>query len=282
MSVRVDDTDLAGDPEEAARAAAPGNAFEVHLSVFEGRCDLLLALISKHKLDITEVALSEVTNEFIAYISERSDGWDLDQVSYFLVVAATLLDLKAARLLPSGEVEDEEDLALLEARDLLFARLLQYRAYKEVAAAFAARMTAAARRFPRRVPLEPRFAQLLPEVLLGLGPAEFARLAALTLAPKPPPKVSTEHIHSPVISIKDQVRIVAALLKRLGRASFRRLTADAQGNYEVVASFLALLELYREDAVSFEQVTPLGELYVTWTGHQDAADSVNELTESDD
>ncbi|HJY73256.1 MAG TPA: segregation/condensation protein A, partial [Streptosporangiaceae bacterium] len=151
-----------------------------------------------------------------------------------------------------------------------------------VAGVFAARMTAAARRFPRRVPLEPRFAELLPEVLLGLGPAEFARLAALTLAPKPPPKVSTEHIHAPLISVKDQARIIAALLAELGRASFRQLTASAQGSYEVVASFLALLELYREDAVSFEQVTPLGELYVTWTGHQDAADSVNELTESDD
>jgi len=281
MTVNVDDT-VDGGSDGIARPPSSTPGFEVHLDVFEGPFDLLLALISKHKLDITEVALSQVTDEFIAYISERADGWDLDQVSYFLVVAATLLDLKAARLLPSGEVEDEEDLALLEARDLLFARLLQYRAYKEVAGVFAARMTAAARRFPRRVPLEPRFAELLPEVLLGLGPAEFARLAALTLAPKPPPKVSTEHIHSPVISIKDQIRIIAALLKTLGRASFRRLTANAQGSYEVVASFLALLELYREDAVSFEQVTPLGELYVTWTGHQDAADSVNELTESDD
>ena len=264
--------------ESAPRAAA---AFEVHLDVFEGPFDLLLALISKHKLDITEVALSQVTDEFIAYISQRSDRWDLDQVSYFLVVAATLLDLKAARLLPSGEVEDEEDLALLEARDLLFARLLQYRAYKEVAATFAARMTAAARRFPRRVPLEPRFAELLPEVLLGLGPAEFARLAALTLAPKAPPKVSTEHIHAPLISIKDQARILAGLLRELGRASFRQLTANAQGNYEIVASFLALLDLYRDDAVSFEQVTPLGELYVTWTGRVDT-DSVDKLTESDD
>ena len=279
MTVNVNDT-----VDEDSRAQAPSSTpgFEVHLDVFEGPFDLLIALISKHKLDITEVALSQVTDEFIAYISERSDGWDLDQVSYFLVVAATLLDLKAARLLPSGEVEDEEDLALLEARDLLFARLLQYRAYKEVAGVFAARMTAAARRFPRRVPLEPRFAELLPEVLLGLGPAEFARLAALALAPKPPPKVSTDHIHSPVISVKDQARMLMAMLKELGRASFRQLTANAQGSYEVVASFLALLELYRDDAVSFEQVTPLGELYVTWTGHQDAADSVNELTESDD
>jgi segregation and condensation protein A len=276
MTVSVDDTE--GD----ARPAQVGG-FEVHLDVFEGPFDLLLALISKHKLDITEVALSQVTDEFIGYISARSDGWDLDQVSYFLVVAATLLDLKAARLLPSGEVEDEEDLALLEARDLLFARLLQYRAYKEVAAAFAARMTAAARRFPRRVPLEPRFAQLLPEVLLGLGPVEFARLASVTLAPKAPPTVSTEHIHAPMISIRDQARIVAARLRELGRASFRQLTAGAAGNYEVVASFLALLDLYKEDVISFEQVAPLGELYVTWTGTDDEnADSFGELTESDD
>src|ERR1700720_369869 len=166
MTVNVDDT-VDGDGAGRAPSSTPG--FEVHLDVFEGPFDLLLALISKHKLDITEVALSQVTDEFIAYISQRSDGWDLDQVSYFLVVAATLLDLKAARLLPSGEVEDEEDLALLEARDLLFARLLQYRAYKEVAGVFAARMTAAARRFPRRVPLEPRFAELLPEVLFTIG-----------------------------------------------------------------------------------------------------------------
>src|ERR1700729_1369923 len=185
-------TTKAADAGDAPRGA---NAFEVHLAVFEGPFDLLLGLISKHKLDITEVALSQVTDEFIGYISHRAGGWDLDQVSYFLVVAATLLDLKAARLLPSGEVEDEEDLALLEARDLLFARLLQYRAYKEVAAVFAAWMTMSARRFPRRVPLEPRFVQLLPEVLLGLGAAEVARLASLTLAPQAPPTVSTEHIH---------------------------------------------------------------------------------------
>jgi segregation and condensation protein A len=275
MTVSVDDTE--GAPPSQA------SGFEVHLDVFEGPFDLLLALISKHKLDITEVALSQVTDEFIGYISTRSDGWDLDQVSYFLVVAATLLDLKAARLLPSGEVEDEEDLALLEARDLLFARLLQYRAYKEVAATFAARMTAAARRFPRRVPLEPRFAQLLPEVLLGLGAAEFARLASLTLAPKAPPTVSTEHIHAPMISIRDQARIIAARLRELGRASFRQLTAGAAGNYEVVATFLALLDLYKEDVISFEQVAALGELYVTWTGTDDEnTDSFDELTESDD
>jgi segregation and condensation protein A len=253
----------AGDAADTPRGAG---GFEVHLDVFEGPFDLLLALISKHKLDITEVALSQVTDEFIAYIGQRSGGWDLDQVSYFLVVAATLLDLKAARLLPSGEVEDEEDLALLEARDLLFARLLQYRAYKEVAAIFAGRMAAAAKRFPRRVPLEPRFAELLPEVLFAIGPREFAALAARALTPKPAPVVSTGHIHPPFISIREQAALLAARLRDLSRASFRQLTAGSAGNYELVASFLALLELYRDDMVAFEQVAPLGELYVSWTG----------------
>jgi segregation and condensation protein A len=274
---------------KSAGKAADGGAFEVHLDVFEGPFDLLLALISKHKLDITEVALSEVTNEFITYIRQRSGGWDLDQVSYFLVVAATLLDLKAARLLPSGEVEDEEDLALLEARDLLFARLLQYRAYKEVAAIFAGRMAAAARRFPRRVPLEPRFAQLLPEVLFAIGPREFAALAARVLTPKAPPVVPTDHIHAPFLSVREQAAMLARLLRGLGRASFRQLTAGAAGNYEIVASFLALLELYREDTVAFEQLSPLGDLYVTWTAgdrevmlSSPGTGSVNVPTESDE
>jgi len=250
---------------DAVQSPGPGG-FEVHLDVFEGPFDLLLGLISKHKLDITEVALSQVTDEFIGYIRARAEGWDLDQASYFLVVAATLLDLKAARLLPAGEVEDEEDLALLEARDLLFARLLQYRAYKEVAATFAGRMAVQARRFARRVPMEPQFAELLPEVLLGLGPAEFARIAALTLAPRPAPVVAIEHIHVPRTSVREQAGILAGRLRTLGRASFRHLTSDCAGTYEVVARFLALLDLYRDGNVSFEQLVPLGDLYVTWAG----------------
>jgi len=264
-----DGPDPAGEPGASVRTSS---AFEVHLDVFEGPFDLLLALISKHKLDITEVALSQVTDEFIAYIRERSGGWDLDQVSYFLVVAATLLDLKAARLLPSGEVEDEEDLALLEARDLLFARLLQYRAYKEVAAIFAGRMAVAARRFPRRVPMEPRFAELFPEVLLGLGPVEFARIAARVLTPRRPPTVSTDHIHAPFVSVREQARRLADKLRLLNRASFRRLTSDCTATHEVVACFLAMLELFREDRVSLEQVAPLGDIYLTWNATRDGED----------
>ncbi|HSS91174.1 MAG TPA: segregation/condensation protein A [Streptosporangiaceae bacterium] len=259
---------MTSDPGGDATPAPGTGGFEVHLDVFEGPFDLLLGLISKHKLDITEVALSQVTDEFIAYIRARAEGWDLDQASYFLVVAATLLDLKAARLLPAGEVEDEEDLALLEARDLLFARLLQYRAYKEVAAVFAGKMAVQARRFTRRVPMEPQFAELLPEVLLGLGPAEFARIAALTLAPRPVPVVPTEHIHAPRTSVREQAGIIAGRLRTLGRATFRQLTSDCAGTYEVVARFLALLDLYRDGNVSFEQLVPLGDLYVTWAGRE--------------
>src|SRR6202167_6236948 len=230
-------TTKAAEPDDAPRGAG---AFEVHLDVFEGPFDLLLGLISKHKLDITEVSLSKVTDEFIAYIKQRSGGWDLDQVSYFLLVAATLLDLKAARLLPSGEVDDEEDLALLDARDLLFARLLQYRAYKEVAAIFSGQMAAQNRRFARRVPMEPRFAELLPEVLLGLGPEQFAVIAAAVLAPRRPPVVSTAHLHAPRTTVREQPAILAWKLRRAGldrRVSFRELAADCEDTYEIVARF---------------------------------------------
>ena len=260
-------------PQDEQRAAG----FQVHLDNFEGPFDLLLALISKHKLDITEVALHQVTDEFIAYIRSRGPDWDLDQASHFLLVAATLLDLKAARLLPSGEVDDEEDLALLEARDLLFARLLQYRAYKEVAKVLAERMAEQSRRYPRNVPLEPRFANLLPEVLLGLGPVEFARLAAKALAPKePPPGVPVEHIYQPKASVAEQAAIVVAKLRRMRRATFAVLTADCRGTFEVVARFLALLELYREQAVVFEQAEPFGELHVEWTGSDEGEIAVGD------
>jgi segregation and condensation protein A len=259
-------TPLMDDGAPGGPEAGQSTGFQVHLDNFEGPFDLLLGLISKHKLDITEVSLHKVTDEFIAFIRARGADWDLDQASHFLLIAATLLDLKAARLLPSGEVDDEEDLALLEARDLLFARLLQYRAYKEVAQVFSGWMAEEAKRFPRLVPMEPRFANLLPEVLLGLGATEFARLAAKALTPKAPPTVSVEHIYQPQASVREQATILVTRLRRLRRATFRALTSDCPGTYEVVARFLALLELYREQVVSFEQLEPLGELHVTWTG----------------
>ncbi len=251
----------------AAEDAGGTGAFRVDLGeLFEGPFDLLLGLISKHKLDVTEIALSKVTDEFIAHIKGKGPVWDLGQATEFLVVAATLLDLKAARLLPSGEVEDEEDLALLEARDLLFARLLQYRAYKQVAAVFAGRMADEAGRYARAVTLEPQLAGLLPEVLLGLGPQEFAALAARVFTPRPVPMISVDHLHTPAVSVREQAAVLVTALRRSRTATFRTLTADCEGTLVVVARFLALLELYREGAVVFEQVDPLGELHIRWTG----------------
>lgn len=259
-----------GDPVTATTSdvVAPedSSGFSVRVGDFEGPFDLLLQLISRHKLEVTELALHQVTDEFIAYIRSQGSTWDLDEASGFLVVAATLLDLKAARLLPSGEVEDEEDLALLEARDLLFARLLQYRAYKEVSALFADRMATAGRRYPRTVGLEPQFAALLPEVLIGLGLDQFAALAAKALAPKPTNEVSVSHLHLQRVSVREQAGIIVDRLRRHRTMTFRTLISDCDNTLLVVGRFLALLELYRDQMVAFEQITPLGDLTIRWTG----------------
>ncbi|MFE4832784.1 segregation and condensation protein A [Streptomyces sp. NPDC056672] len=249
-----------------AGAADDDGRFTVRLSNFEGPFDLLLQLISKHKMDVTEVALSRVTDEFMAHIRAMGPDWDLDQTTEFLVVAATLLDLKAARLLPTAEIEDEADLALLEARDLLFARLLQYRAYKQVAEILSGRLDAEARRYPRTVGLEPHHAALLPEVVIRIGPEGFAALAVKAMQPKPEPRVYVDHIHAPLVSVREQAGIVVALLRERGEASFQSLTEDAADTLTVVARFLALLELYRERAVSLDQEEALGRLMVRWTG----------------
>ncbi|WP_328668036.1 segregation and condensation protein A [Streptomyces sp. NBC_00328] len=258
------DEDSGGAPADSG-----SGVFKVRLSNFEGPFDLLLQLISKHKLDVTEVALSKVTDEFMAHIRAMGPDWDLDQTTEFLVVAATLLDLKAARLLPSAEVEDEADLALLEARDLLFARLLQYRAYKQIADIFNARLDEEARRYPRTVGLEAQYAELLPEVVISIGAEGFARLAVKAMQPRPKPQVYVDHIHAPLVSVQEQARIVVARLRELGEASFRSLVEDTGDTLTVVARFLALLELYREKAVALDQDEALGDLVVRWTGGED-------------
>jgi segregation and condensation protein A len=267
-------------PDAAPEAGA--GSFHVHLPVFEGPFDLLLGLIAKHKLDVTEVALGVVTDEFIAHIKAAGDAWDLEQTTHFLVVAATLLDLKTARLLPSAEVEDEDDLALLEARDLLFARLLQYRAYKTVAAELARIMADAGRSYPRVVGLEPQFSSLLPEVLIGVGPEGLAALAAKALAPKPVPEVSLGHVHAPPVSVKEQAALLVERLRRTRTASFRALVGDAGDTMTVIARFLALLELFREGAVAFDQVQPLAELTVRWTGADEGDLDVHDEFDDDD
>ena len=263
--------------EPAMEAKEAG--FSVHLENFEGPFDLLLQLISRHKMDVTEVALGAVTDEFISYIRNLESAWDLDQATEFLVVAATLLDLKAAKLLPSGEIEDESDLALLEARDLLFARLLQYRAFKEIASIFNDRITRQEKTFPRLVALDPKFAELLPEVLIGVSPARFAAIAGRVLAPKLPPVIGIEHIHRPLVSVAEEAAKMVEELRKSGRVTFRHLISGLSDTLVVVARFLGILELYREGVVRFEQVVALGELQITWTG---SAEGIVEVSDEFD
>ncbi|WP_454790532.1 segregation/condensation protein A [Mycolicibacterium lutetiense] len=245
------------------------NRFQVRLTNFEGPFDLLLQLIFAHRLDVTEVALHQVTDDFIAYTKEIGARLELDETTTFLVIAATLLDLKAARLLPSGEVHDEEDLALLEVRDLLFARLLQYRAFKHVALMFAELEAAALRSYPRVVSLEDRFSDLLPEVMLGVDAGKFAEIAAAAFTPRPVPTVGIDHIHAPKVSVPEQAHRIIALLEQRGIgewATFSELVAECTDGLQIVGRFLALLELFRARAVTFEQPEALGVLQISWTG----------------
>jgi segregation and condensation protein A len=254
------------EPEEAE------GGFHVRLDNFEGPFDLLLQLIGKHKLDVTEVALHRVASEFIEYVTSLDEAWNLEETSEFLLVAATLLDLKTARLLPGTEVDDEEDLALLEARDLLFARLLQYKAYKEAAGHLAGLVERASARVPRSVGLEPRYRDLLPELVLDITPEELAILAGKAMKPKPPPTVGTDHVHAPRVSVREHAIILSRRLQRVQTATFRALVSDCENHLEVVARFLALLELYREALVGFEQMQALGELTVRWLGGNTTAE----------
>lgn len=263
-----------------ADLAVDSPGFSLTLDNFEGPFDLLLRLIARHQLDINDVALSRVTDEFLSHLAASGADWELDETTSFLVVAATLLDLKIVRLLPSAELEDEGDLALLEARDLLFARLMQYRAFKQAAALIGARMAEESARVPRAVGLDEHLSGLLPEVLLTIGPAELAGLAARALAPRDAPTVGLEHIHVSRVSVAEQAATLVGRLRGLRSATFRALTADAPDMLTTVARFLALLELYREGVVAFEQVSPLGELTVRWTGTDD--DSVVEIVDEYD
>jgi len=259
--------------------------FEVHLDVFQGPFELLLGLISKHKLDITEIALATVTDEFMGHIrAHQKSGteWDLSQASEFLLVAATLLDLKSARLLPQLGPEDEEDLALIEARDLLFARLLQYRAFKHVASAFAERMATAGRMTARQAGLEPQFAALLPELVMSVTAEQLAMIAARAMAPREVPVVGLEHLHTPLVSVREQAALIVHRLRTSRSCSFGSLVADAESTLVIVARFLALLELFHESVIAFDQSESFAELTVRWTGQDDGEIGVSdEFDESD-
>lgn len=285
-------TSAAPDPSPPSQQATPGGiltghrgGFEVHLDVFSGPFELLLGLIAKHKLDITEIALAKVTDEFMAHLraaQEAQVDWDLSQASEFVLVAATLLDLKAARLLPSAREDDEEDLALIEARDLLFARLLQYRAFKQVADEMRLRMEGAGRIFARDVGVEERFASLLPEIVLGVTPEQLAMIAGRAMIPRLPPTVGVGHLHAPTVSVREQASVLVSRLRLQGSATFRDLVRDAGSTLVVVARFLALLELFRDAVVALEQTEALAELTVRWTGPQAGVVDVGDEFDEDD
>ena len=254
--------------------------FNVKLNQFEGPFDLLLSLIAKHELEVTALALHIVTDEFLQYIKNQGSEWDLDEATEFLVIAATLLDLKTARLLPSGEVEDEEDIARLEARDLLFARLMQYKAFKDVSIWLNDQLSIESKRFARSVSLEPQFANLLPEVLLGLGPNELARLAAKAMEVKTIPSISLSHLHAPAVSVREQAGIIVERLRRVGATTFRSLISGVEVPV-VVARFLAVLELFRESQITLEQESPLADLYIRWVGTEQGEIELTDEFDSD-
>ncbi len=265
---------------EAAQQNGSSAGFQVRLTNFEGPFDLLLQLIFAHRLDVTEVALHQVTDDFIAYTREIGSQLELEETTAFLVIAATLLDLKAARLLPAGQVDDEEDLALLEVRDLLFARLLQYRAFKHVAEMFAELEATALRSYPRAVSLEDPFTELLPEVMLGVDAERFAQIAAIAFSPRPVPTVALGHLHELQVSVPEQAKKLLAILEARGSgqwASFSDLVADCTASIEVVGRFLALLELYRSRTVAFDQSEPLGVLQISWTGERATSEALVEV-----
>jgi len=278
----LDIESLASENDGVQLAGESADGFHVRLENFEGPFDLLLTLISRRQLDVTEVSLSTVTDEFLSYLTAAGE-WDLGQATEFLVVASTLLDLKAARLLPAADVEDDEDLALLEARDLLFARLLQYRAYKLAAAYLAELERAQSRRHGRSAELEPRFAELMPDIMIGVTPERFAVLAAAAMTPKPPPVLMTDHVHAPRVSVREHMLAMRERLRRQGAATFRSLVADCQNTLEVVARFLGLLELYREGSVAFDQAAALAELRVRWisTVRDDTAESSDDTVDEE-
>ena len=249
---------------ELVEASEKGSAFAVSLSNFEGPFDLLLSLISKHQVDITEVSLSKVTDEFISYLKQLDDAEEMDQASEFLVIAATLLDLKIAGLLPKGEVVDAEDVALLEARDLLFARLLQYRAFKEIATWFNTAINIEGDRIARDVRIEDRFKNQQPELVWTITKEDLAHLAEETMRPREIPMVGLTHLHASRVSIREQARIVVDLLRANRKVTFFEIIREVTERAVVVARFLSILELYRLDALGFTQDNPLGELTLIW------------------
>ncbi|HEV2754891.1 MAG TPA: ScpA family protein [Actinomycetota bacterium] len=253
-------------------------AYEVKLEVFEGPIDLLLHLITRQRVDIYDVSLSQITEEYLAAI-EGLDGTDLETATSFLVVAATLLELKSARLLP-GRAGDEEAGHLLEERDLLLARLVECATFRDAGAWLARGLEAGGAFHGRSVGLEDRFVDLAPKLVVKTSPERLGALAAALLAPRPAPEVDVSHVAPIRATVRDAILEVAGFLSsRPGPAAFRELCSGVSERIDVVVRFLALLELFKAGAVDLVQVERFGDIRAEWTGFADAGDVLAEAEE---
>jgi segregation and condensation protein A len=251
-------------------------AYEVRLDIFQGPIDLLLQLITRQRLDIYDVSLADITEEYLAAISNL-DGIDLETTTGFLVVAATLLELKSARLLPSGHL-GEGDAALLEERDLLLARLVECATYREAGVWIAAGLRRGEDFHGRAVTLEPRFLEIAPDLLANTKLDRIARAAAALLAPRPVVELDVSHVAPATASVADAIIEVAARLRQGSKVSFEELCGRARPRIEVVVRFLALLELFKAGAIELEQSSRFGDIIAAWTGDAEA-DEVVEAAE---
>ena len=246
-------------------------AYAVSTPVFEGPFDLLLHLVTNQQVELSEISLSSIIEGFLAEL-DAMGTMDLEVGSEFLLIAAVLVELKAKRLLPRPEgVDLDDELALWEERDLLLARLLECKTFKDASGALAGLAEAAALCWPRHVGPDERFAGLVPDLLADVTPERLHAAFVRATAPKPVPTVDLSHVTPIRVSVGDALEELCHELPRVGRISFRRLTADLVEKIDVVVRFLALLELYKQGLVELEQATTIGELEVVWTGPSVAA-----------
>ncbi|MDP9068086.1 MAG: segregation/condensation protein A [Actinomycetota bacterium] len=241
---------------------------EVKTEVFEGPIDLLLQLITRQRVDIYEVSLAAITEEYLRVLDDL-EGFDLEQATGFLVIAATLLELKSARLLPQAN-RDETDPRLLEERDLLLAKLVELSTFREAGAWLSSQLTAGEGFIGRTAALEPHLLDLVPDPLQGLTGSHLARAAARALAPGPPAEeLDTSHVAAVRESVRDAIAELALGLGERGRASFRSLCGHGRTRIEVVVRFLALLELFKAGAIDLQQADRFGDITASWTGEMD-------------
>ena len=266
--------------------AAIGSGFQVNLEVYSGPFDALLGMIANNKLELTEVSLSSITEEFLAYVRGLDFTKNMDEASAFLDVASILVEAKSVAILPGGEENHEQSLEALRERDLLFARLIQYRAYKQAAGDFRARFAANSGRFPHPAYMDEGIQAMLPELVWTLTPAELAKLAAQVIANAPASEVSVHQLHVPLVDLRAQSVVVRDRLRKALESgsqsmSFSELTQDCASRIEVVARFMAVLVFFKQGVLQYRQNGPFEELHLRWVaGVDDAMSDVN-ISEGD-